>query len=498
MKIHAKYFSVFLCFFMGLIPKVNAEIFSYVFSNVIQSNGTGSIDLMNAKTKGLEVDGALLELFRLDNQGKLVFVVDVNEASDGSENADSQGVTVESAILTITIDSVEYLFAEFTTKTQSVIAKQDSIERQTYYTLLGTAGASLVTPNPTSELNGSSFDSTLSIDVPLDISAASNVRLEIVLLKTNTSLGDPESYYDFSNGFEQIGLATAEDAAYLDALAPGRMLAPLVISDETSETLTWSYLPSSDAYYVVAYEDLFPNRGDYDFNDLVVAYQVKHGKNKQGKLRIISGNGFLIARGASYDHNWYLGFDLPVSASGSYSVSFFDLGSNLPASGYPQVNNFVGRVDLLLVENVALKFFDSGSTYVNTFAEQSIVQGPKFEFEITLDQPINESEIGAAPFDPFLFVHDTSYEIHLVNQSPVLNFSLNVQNNKTIFKDNTGFPFAMLVSENWLPPIAGEDMGNAYPEFVEHVLSEGSNKRTWFEFPDNNRVKLVPFKNWRW
>ena len=56
----------------------------------------------------------------------------------------------------------------------------------------------------------------------------------------------------------------------------------------------------------------------------------------------------------------------------------------------------------------------------------------------------------------------------------------------------------MLVSENWLPPIAGEDMGNAYPEFVEHVLSEGSNKKTWFEFPDNNRVKSVPFKNWRW
>jgi LruC domain-containing protein len=484
--------------FVMCTQSVQAEINSTVFSDVIKSNGTGVIDLMNAKTKGVAIDALILEEFRINNQGKLIFAVDVNEASDGSENADSQGVTVASATLVVTIDSVDYIYDDFSTKTQSILAAKETTDRQFFYTLLGTAGNSLITPSSSSELNGSSFDSTLSLALPIDISSATKAVLTVNFLAVNDSLGDPENYYDFSNGFEQIAIVTAEDAAYLDQLAPGRDLAPLVISDETEDALNWSYFPSSDSYYVVAYEDLFPNRGDYDFNDLVTAYQVKFGKDKDGKLRKISGNGFLIARGASYDHNWYLGIDLPSNVTGRYSVSFFEQGSNVPAAGYPLEYDFSGRINLLLAENVAQNFYDNNSTYVNTFAEQSIVQGPKFEFEINFEQPINHIEVEDAPFDPFLYVHDTGYEIHLVNKEPTLSFSMNQQDDKNQFKDQMGFPFAMLVSENWLPPIAGEDMGVAYPEFIEHVASQGANKKSWFDFPDNSRVKSIPFKNWSW
>ena len=31
----------------------------------------------------------------------------------------------------------------------------------------------------------------------------------------------------------------------------------------------WNYFPSADSYYVVGYEDLYPVKGDYDFNEEV-------------------------------------------------------------------------------------------------------------------------------------------------------------------------------------------------------------------------------------
>ena len=34
---------------------------------------------------------------------------------------------------------------------------------------------------------------------------------------------------------------------------------------------SWNYFPSASSYYVVGYEDLYPGKGDYDFNDLTVA-----------------------------------------------------------------------------------------------------------------------------------------------------------------------------------------------------------------------------------
>ena len=92
----------------------------------------------------------------------------------------------------------------------------------------------------------------------------------------DVSLGDPEAFYDFSNGYEDIAIVTAEDAGYLDELEPGIVGAPLVLPEDTVATQDGgtAYYPSLTAYYIAAYEDMFPYRGDYDFNDLVVGYRV--------------------------------------------------------------------------------------------------------------------------------------------------------------------------------------------------------------------------------
>ena len=71
----------------------------------------------------------------------------------------------------------------------------------------------------------------------------------------------------------------------------------------------------------VAYEDLYPKRGDYDFNDLVISYRCRVDLNADGDVVQLSREAYLRARGAGYVHDWDLRIPLTdTSINGSIVV----------------------------------------------------------------------------------------------------------------------------------------------------------------------------------
>ncbi len=478
-------------------PWAQAEVVSFAFADVIKSNGAGHIDLFKPANKALEISAATLEAFRQDGAGELIFAVDVNEAASGSEKAQTQGVAVESIRLMVTIEGETHSYTGFRSQTRSILQPAGASSRAVYSTLLGNAGSNRVSSDAQSAINNSSFDATLRVPVDRDLSRASAISLTVTLLSTDTALGDPEAFYDYSNGYEMIALVSAADADYLDHLASGHEGAPLVLlADGASAGLSWLYYPSAQSHYVVSYEDLYPQRGDYDFNDLVVAYQVAVGVGENGAVQRIEGKGFLVARGAEYDHQWHLRIPMPAHASGMASLSLYAAGSETPLPGFPVSSAVNGNIDLALFESVRSIFRDGDSTYVNTFVEQSIVKGPRFEFAVALDTPIAREAIGAAPFDPYIYVHDTGYEVHMVGHSPVLPYSNNQASGQTGFRDDQGFPFAILIPDEWQPPLAAVDIGMAYPDFMNFVESSGTVANDWYRQPQTDRVKSIRFREW--
>jgi len=469
------------------------SIESIQLTDVIKSNGFGEINLLK------DVTPSDLETFRLDNGEKLIFAIDVNEASSGTEKASSQAVTIKSVEVIVMINGVESVFNNFTTETQALVAEAPETQRSLYYTAIGNTGSNRITAN---NIIQEKFDSNITIPVDIELSLVDSAILKVTLLETNSGLGDPEAFYDFSNGYEDLAIVNNTDKDYFDSESPGRDEAPTVVLTNTSSQpdplaiVSQIYTPSSTSYYLVAYEDKFPMRGDYDFNDLTVAYQTTLNLNANNEIVSIAGVAYLVTRGAEYNHDWYLSIPIPQDSTGSleYTLTPPANSNSLPKTGS---SLFTGELNVKAFSETKFIFYDPGYFMVNTLLEQALVLGPKYDFIARFDKPIPQDQVGDAPFDPYLYVYNTGYEIHLPDFTPKEQ-SQNVIDGLHSFRDSNGFPFAMLIPDTWEPPLEQTELLTAYPDFGAFVTSSGNQKKNWYSNSVQGKVKKLSDINWRW
>ncbi|MFB1036284.1 MAG: LruC domain-containing protein [Sinobacterium sp.] len=459
------------------------------------SKGSGEINLL-LELGNKDISPVLLETLRNQNNGELILGVSINEASSGSEKASSQGVAVEHLTLTVTTGEDTFVYQEFSTKTKSLLAKVDTETRQFYYTLLGRTGSNNITG---SNLHGTSFDGTLSIPVDIDLSDALSIELSIKLLETNESLGDPEEFYDYSAGFEGLALLTSSDTDFLDVQAAGRSDAPLVVlSDSPSIVASRVYFPSSTTYYLVGYEDQYPLLGDYDFNDLVVAYRVNFGLNESLQVITINAQGYLIARGGDYDQSWHLRIALPAGSQANGTYQLYIPPGVTTGSELIEYIDTSSAIDIPLYNNTASLFYDPASSFTNTVRDSEHILGHKFSFEITLSSPVALELMEQAPFDPYLYVHNTNLEIHLEGKSPVMPVSDNIDKGLTSFADENGYPFALVFPENWRFPYEYVDIGEAYPKLLEYIQSNQESDTDWYNYGVESDTSKQEKEDWEW
>ncbi|MGF1717126.1 LruC domain-containing protein [Photobacterium chitinilyticum] len=481
-----------------MASQANAVALSVQLKDTIDQ-GSGNIDLFRAKQQKNNLSAADLEEMRSDNGGSLVFAVDVNEAANGSEKASCQGVAIESAVLTIVVGGNSFSFSDYSTPTESMLAKFGSTERKLYHTLIGQTGSSLITPSSSSALSGSSYDALITMPVNIALDNATSATLDITLLETNTSLGDPEAFYDFTAGFEDLALVSAEDSSFLAGLAPGQSEAPLVITQGQvlNPIDSWVYFPSSVEYYIAAYEDNYPAKSDYDFNDLVVGYRVGLGMTAD-KVSSLLIYGYIIARGSGFTHDWYLHIGLPDEASGTGMVNLFQAGSSVQESGYPKSISQSGSFDQRLLQGTKSLMQVPGLEFANTEAEVSLIQGQKFSVSFDFDTPLNLADIALPPYDPYLHVTNTGYEIHLPEYASRLGSSVNNAEGVGGFKNEQGYPFVVIIPEDWEPPLEHVDLGEAYSTFLGYVSSSGAQNESWYTVPSATKIKGIGKAFWKW
>ncbi|MBF0236236.1 MAG: LruC domain-containing protein [SAR324 cluster bacterium] len=463
-------------------------------TDVIRSqDGYGAVDLLK------DMKSSDLEVFRLQGNGGLMIAVDVNENASGTEKSTSQGIAIKTLKLTIIMDGITHEWTQFSTATSATLMASNETTRSNYYTVLGDSGSNRITTNSIQ----AKFDSIITISVEMALTGTiTSALLDIQLLETKTSLGDPEAFYDFTGGFEDLALLNFSDAVYISNLEAGRQEAPSVeitssgttdsSSGQASVPVNWFYYPADTNYYFVGYEDQYPSNGDYDFNDLVVAYNVQVGVNSNNEVIQIVGVAYILARGATFNHEWHLRIQVPGASGQGTITTMYPAAINQPSV----TNNvqFSSEIDLKLFPDTRFLFTAQTSVYINTLLEEAFVSSPKATFQIDFTQPISLNQMETAPFDPYLYVRNTLKDIHLPGKSAIAQS----QNMESTFKNDQGFPFAMMIPGNWNFPLEKVDLGIAYPKFSNYVKTKGGSDSDWYNFPASGKVRNYSEKDWKW
>ena len=251
-----------------------------------------------------------------------------------------------------------------------------------------------------------------------------------------------------------------------------------------------NYYPASGQYSSLAFEDLWPARGDYDFNDMVVDYRYNTITNASNDAVEILVRTRVKAIGASYQNGLGIQFNVPkanvASVSGNLiNESFLSFNANGTESG--QTNAVV-----ILCDNVSRVLLHPGSGIgVNTSEGAPFVAPVEFTTTITFDSPQSTSTLGSAPFNPFIIVNkNRGVEIHLPNNEPTaladtslfgtLSDDSDPSTGKYYVSDNY-LPWALNIPSDWKHPIEKRIITNTYLKFENWATSRGESFDDWYK-----------------
>lgn len=264
-----------------------------------------------------------------------------------------------------------------------------------------------------------------------------------------------------------------------------------------------SYYPSEGTFGSLAFEDLWPSTGDYDFNDMVVDYNYKLVTNASNNVVQIVTKIQLKAIGASY-HSGF-GIQLPLTSSQIASVSGYDLQDN-------QITLNTNGTEAGQTKATIIAFNDGynilpwagGSTNggVNTTLGDPYVTPQDLEININLVSPVALSLLGTPPYNPFIIINgDRTKEVHLIDHEPtdLANASLlgtfgDDSNPSTgrFYVTSNNLPFAIDISQSFDYPIEKAEITKAFLKFYSWGESGGKSFKDWYlpisDYRDNKYI----------
>ncbi|MCR9153661.1 MAG: LruC domain-containing protein [Bacteroidetes bacterium] len=240
----------------------------------------------------------------------------------------------------------------------------------------------------------------------------------------------------------------------------------------------------------LAFEDLWPAQGDYDFNDLVLDYDIDHILNASNEVINIDADWTIKAVGASFDNGFGFSFD-NLQPSEISSISGSDLQENyisLSANGAEAAQSMATAI---VFDNVYNLISTNGGAYINTEAGQSPVNPETISMSIVFNNPTDQGDVGIPPYNSFLIVNGIrGREIHLAGHQPTDLADQNLFNSLSdatilgsnyLYKTDNGLPWAIHFSNNFSYPLEQQPIDDAYLYFSQWAVSGGSTKADWFE-----------------
>ena len=259
-----------------------------------------------------------------------------------------------------------------------------------------------------------------------------------------------------------------------------------------------NYFPAA-GFGSLAYEDLWPGKGDYDFNDIVVDYRFHTVTNAQNMVVDITAKFVSKASGASLENGF--GFQLSNASgdlnSGPTNFKFTTTGSrlfedfihlNAPGDEYGQ-----HKPTIIVYDNFFRIMPNQGTGLgVNTVQDQVFVTFDTATIVLTPTQPtFSLADFALNSWNPFIIVNKVrGHEVHLPDFMPTDfadpdNFGKWEDDSQVAigrsFKTVQNLPWAIDIPETFVWPKEKVDITQAYLKFAAWAQSSGTEYADWYK-----------------
>lgn len=230
------------------------------------------------------------------------------------------------------------------------------------------------------------------------------------------------------------------------------------------------YTPSATGLGSYAFEDLWPDLGDFDFNDLVINFRYKHVMNAEGLIHETILDFIIKNVGGSFKN----GFGIEINASPDIVQSI--TGCNL-TEGLISVNE--NGLENNQSKLVFIVFDNAWSNYIENDGKMRVV--------INYSQPIRNNQIGA--MNPFIFINgERGREVHMVDMMPtdLMDTSLfgtgDDDSNPAIgryYRNQTNLPWGVTMLYDFTFPKEKIAINKGYTKFASWAISSGTDYKDW-------------------
>lgn len=250
----------------------------------------------------------------------------------------------------------------------------------------------------------------------------------------------------------------------------------------TNNHTSTSYTPGLNKYGTLAFEDLWPHSGDYDFNDLVIDYNFIEYLNENSEIVRVDCN-FIIKGILASMHNGFA-IELPIPNNYVKSVS-----GNFLEKGYMQIsqNGTEARQ-----HNAIIPIFEDATLHFNDSLRNKLIT-----VEVVFKFPVLREQLGLPPYNPFIMSNgERGREVHLPGMQPTdlahyeyfsSEDDASILGTDYLYKDANNSPWALKLPESFSYPKDDVNIETAYFYFNNWVESKGSNYYDWYQDKPNYR-----------
>jgi len=251
-----------------------------------------------------------------------------------------------------------------------------------------------------------------------------------------------------------------------------------------------NYYPSENTFGTLAFEDLWPSKGDYDFNDMVVDYNFNQITNGLNKVVKVEGKCVLRAMGAGFQNGF--GFQMPIEPSQIESFT----GSKLRGKIINVLSNGTeegqSKATLILFDNgfKILPHVSGTQTGVNTTIGDPFQKPDTLNIKIVFTRPVALSQLGIPPYNPFIFINqDRSREVHLINNPPTDKANLKLFGTGDDDSDpgigryyvtRNNLTWGLNIVDKFEYPAEKIPINEGFTKFIPWCVSGGSEYFDWF------------------